>query len=207
MLIALAVGAAATPAQYGQVPNVTINVSPNPVRFSTPVRISGRVRRRGARVAVALQARPVRQARFVTTARARADRNGRFRFGHRPGANIDYRVVAATRPSTLSRTVRVFVRMLVGFRASDQTPRRGARIRFSGIVRPPHDLHRVYIQKRAPSGRWVTVARTRTRRLDAESSRYSRRVRVRRSGVYRVRLLGHDDHAAGVSRERTLIVH
>jgi hypothetical protein len=29
---------------------------------------------------------------------------------------------------------------------------------------------------------------------------------VRRTAVYRVRILGHEDHAMGVSRERTLTV-
>jgi hypothetical protein len=97
--------------------------------------------------------------------------------------------------------------MLVGSRVSDSTPRRGSLVRFSGIVRPPHNGRRVAIQKRAPSGRFVTVARTRLRRLDASSSRYRRLVRVRRSGVYRVVVTGHDDHASGISRTRTLVVH
>jgi hypothetical protein len=65
----------------------------------------------------------------------------------------------------------------------------------------------VAIQKRAPSGRFISVARTRLRRRDASSSRYRRLVRVRRSGVYRVVVTGHDDHASGISRTRTLVVH
>jgi hypothetical protein len=33
------------------------------------------------------------------------------------------------------------------------------------------------------------------------------RIRVRVSGVYRTRVLGHADHAMGISRERSLTVH
>jgi hypothetical protein len=211
-LAAAVLAAGVAPAQqnprpYGEAPNVTINASPNPVVFSTPVVLTGRVR--GARngVLVTLQGRPVRSAGFATLATSRTARNGSYRLTHRPATNEQYRVLAATAPATQSPALLVRVRMLVGLRVSDATPRRGSLVRFAGIVRPPHTGRRVAIQKRAPSGRFVTVARTRLRRLDAGSSRYARRVRVRRSGVYRVLVTGHDDHASGISRTRTLVVH
>jgi len=206
-LTAGAAQAQKNPAPYGESPNVSIKASANPVVFSSPVALTGRVRGAKGGVPVTLQARLVGSAGFTTRATGRTSSNGSYRLTHRPATNVYYRVLAATAPATQSPTLLVRVRMLVGVRVSDSTPRRGSRVRFSGIVRPPHNGRRVAVQKRAPSGRWVTVARTRLRRLDASSSRYRRSVRVRRSGVYRVRVTGHDDHASGISRTRTLVVH
>ncbi len=65
----------------------------------------------------------------------------------------------------------------------------------------------VRIQRRSPSGRFVTVARTRLRDAGTVRSTYSRRVRVYRDGVYRVRVTGDGDHINGVSRLKTIDVH
>lgn len=193
-------------AQYARVPTVSISASPNPVTFSSPIRITGRLRNQGRRRVLTLQASTDR-ATWSNVGRVRTSRSGTYRIGQRPARSTYYRVLAPTTPPTESRPLLVRVRPLVGFRLSDQTPPIRSRVGFSGIVRPPHHGRRVYIQKRTLSGRWVTVARVRLRALDATTSRYSRRVRVRRSGPYRVRILGHDDHVMGISRERTILVH
>ena len=188
---------------------VSITATPNPTVFSTPVAITGRVDKPGnnAGVAVTLQAKILPSTTFVTVATARTENNGTYRFSHRPPRNTYYRVVAALTPAQTSGELLVRVRTLVGFRVSDSTPAAGSRVRFSGIVRPRHDGRRAYVQRRAATGRWVTVARTTLRTLDARSSRYRVTLRVRRSGTYRVRVLGHSDHAMGISRTRTVTVH
>ena len=186
---------------------VSISATPNPTVFSTPVTITGRVEKAGGGVTVTLQGRILPSAVFVTLASARTANNGTYRFSHRPPRNTYYRVVAALTPPLTSGELLVPVRTLVGFRASDTTPALGSRVRFSGIVRPRHNGRRAYLQRRSTSGRWVTVARMTLRALDSQSSRYRRTLRVRRSGTYRVRVLGHFDHAMGISRSRTLTVH
>lgn len=186
---------------------VSIGAAPNPTVFGTPVSITGRVDKAGGGVVVTLQGRILPSPAFVNLATARTEKNGTYRFSHRPPRNAYYRVVAALTPPVTSGELRVRVRTLVGFRVSDSTPAGGSRVRFSGIVRPRHNGRRAYVQRRSSTGRWVTVARTTLGALDSQSSRYRRTLRVRRSGTYRVRVLGHADHAMGVSRIRTLTVH
>jgi hypothetical protein len=185
---------------------VSITASPNPTVFSTPVVVTGDVKGAKGGVVVTLQRRRSTGGAFTTIGTAKTDNAGRYRFGDRPSVNVYYRVLAATAPATQSGDLLVKVRMLVGLRVSDATPAAGARVRFSGIVRPPHNGRTASIQKLSGS-RWVTVARTTLRRLDAKSSRYRKTLRIRRSGSYRVRVTGHADHAAGISRTRTLTVH
>ena len=151
--------------------------------------------------------RTVPAATFSTVGSAQTANNGTYTLVDRPARNTTYHVIAATSPVSQSPDVLVKVAMLVGMRVSDTTPARGARVRFSGIVRPPHNGRTAYVQKAASGGRWVTVARATLRALDAKSSRYAKTIRVRRSGTYRVRVLGHVDHAMGISRPRALTVH
>ena len=66
------------------------------------------------------------------------------------------------------------------------TPARGWGRR--GTVRPEHDGARALIQRRSSSGRFVTVARATLRDAGTDFSRYSRRVRIRRDGSYRVKV-------------------
>ena len=185
---------------------VSITAKPNPTVFSTPITITGDVRDAKEGVLVTLQRRPATGGPFVTVGTARTDKQGRYTFGNRPRVNVYYRALAATSPPQQSGELLVRVRMLVGFRVSDTTPRSGQLVRFTGIVRPPHNGRRAAIQRRSSTGRWVTIARPMLRSLDTQSSRYTRRIRVRRTSTYRVRVSGHADHAMGISRQRTLTV-
>lgn len=186
---------------------VSISAKPNPTVFSTPVTITGRVDKAGAGVRVTLFRRTVPSTTWVGVSTANTVNNGGYTFTHRPARNTYYRVVAQMSPPVNSGDLLVPVRMLVGLRLSDSTPKRGSLVRFSGIVRPRHNGRRAYIQKRGSGGRWVTVKRTTLRSVDSRTSRYAVRIRVRSSGVYRARVLGHLDHAMGISRERAVTVH
>lgn len=195
------------PGQQYAIPGpVSIAAKPNPTVFSTPVVISGRVEKAAEGTVVTLAARILPSTTFTTIQTSKTTKNGAYSFTHRPPRNTYYRVSAALKPVVSSGDLLVRVRTLVGFRVSDSTPKRGSRVRFSGIVRPRHDGRVAYIQKLASGGRWVTVGRATLRKLDAKSSRYAKTLRVRRSGQYRVRVLGHSDHAMGISRTRTLTV-
>jgi hypothetical protein len=112
--------------------------------------------------------------------------------------------VAATAPSKASPTVLVRVRMRVGLRLSTSTPTAGRTVRFSGSVHPAHDGRTASIQKRSSTGSWTTVARTTLQDAGTTRSSYSRRVRINRDGVYRVKVAGDADHLSGFSRSRSI---
>jgi len=97
----------------------------------------------------------------------------------------------------------VRVRLRVSFSVSDATPKRGARVRFSGTVAPAHAGKPVLIQKKTASG-YKTVARATT----TSTSKYSKSLRIKSKGTYRIVAESLDqDHDNGTSRSRTLRVH
>ncbi len=191
-------------------PTLSLDARPAPVVFSRPSTLSGRLS--GAHhggVPIRLEqdaTRPYGDAYRSTPSITRTAANGGYSFTVKPLVNTQYRVVALIAPPVLSPPRLVLVRTLVGLRLSATTVHRGARVRFSGSVFPAHDGRTALIQKRSASGRFVTVARTLLRDAGADHSRYSRRVRILRDGVYRVKVPGHDDHINGFSRLRTILV-
>ena len=74
-------------------------------------------------------------------------------------------------------------------------------------MRPQHDGMRVAIQRKRADGSWATVRTAALRDAGSSFSRYSKKIRIRRSGTFRTVLGAHADHAEGVSRERALTVH
>lgn len=193
--------------------SLTIAARPATVTYRSSGIISGT--RRGnsrANQPVALQRNPYPFRAFRTAAVTRTDSKGNYRFTIRPARHTRYRVVSPS-PATIydtvitSAQVLVHVRLRVGIRLSDSTPRRGQRVRFFGTVSPKHNGRRVFVQRRRRDGRWVTIARARTRNTTGNRSRYSRRVRIYRTGAYRVRVRGHADHSTGTSRRRAIRVH
>lgn len=206
----LLAGATAAPAQKPPKPpgaqDVTLAANPSPVTFSTPLTLTGDVKGAKGGVMVTLQERPFPATVAAVAATTTTDDKGRYTFTVRPRVNTTYRVLAGTQPPAQSAELFVPVRPRVGFRVSDTTPSRGERVRFSGTVRPAHDGRRVSVQRKRPDGSFATVTRARLRDAGSRFSRYSRRITLRRTGVYRIRIAGHDDHAEGFSRERTLTV-
>ena len=202
----------------GGAPTVsTLDVKPNPVVFGSSTSLSGRLSGTGSGGAVvrleADEAAPYGDAYVPVTTTAGAPltvtskKNGTFAFTLRPGRNTQYRVVAQTSPPVTSGGRLVSVRPLVGIVVGDTTPRAGARVRFRGTVRPEHDGATALIQRRSSSGRFVTVARATLRDAGTEFSSYSRRVRVRRDGSYRVKVRGDADHVNGFSKVVALDAH
>lgn len=189
---------------------ITLDAKPAIVVYASPTTLSGRLSGGTiAGVTVRLEqdsSRPYGdsyQSAGVTTTTAN---NGAYSFTLKPLLNTQYRVVAQASPGVSSPPKLVLVRMLVGLKLSDSTPRRGSLVRFSGSVFPAHDGRLALIQKRSSTGRFVTVARTALRDAGDARSSYSRRLRVSSDGVYRVKVSGDSDHANGFSRLRTLNV-
>jgi hypothetical protein len=92
----------------------------------------------------------------------------------------------------------------VSFRVSDPTPKKGQRVRFFGTVAPTRAGKPVLIQKKTSTGTYKTVTRTTT----SSKSTYSKRLKIRRRGTYRVVVQSlAQDLDDGTSRSRTLRVH
>lgn len=191
---------------------VTLEANPTTVVYASPTTLSGRVTGAGnaGGVKVHLEqdtTRPYGDDYRPAGVTATTANNGKYSFTLKPRVNTQYRVDAKTSPPVTSTPRLVLVRMRVGIRLSDSTPARGRLVRFSGSVSPAHDGLKARIQKRSSTGRFVTVARkTLTDAGDARSA-YSRRIRIYRDGVYRVKVAGDSDHINGFSRLRTIDVH
>jgi hypothetical protein len=173
--------------------------------------LSGRITGQGAGgqvVVLEQNPAPLEDGRFDRANReVTSDAQGNFRFTNVvTPVNTQYRVRVA--PNTLSAIAPVGVRLRVTVGVSDRTPSRGERVRFRGRVYPEHDNKVVAIQRRGSDGRFRTVKRTLTRDVVGQTySSYRTRVRIRRTGVYRVIVKPADtDHARGYSRKRTLRV-
>jgi hypothetical protein len=219
LALAVAPAAAAKPTPPANPPGqakpgaaaITLDAKPAIVVFSGATTLSGRLS--GAKaysVAVRLEqddSRPYGDAYKATGKTATVANNGNYAFTVKPLVNTQYRVVAQDSPPVTSAPKLVLVRTLVGLNLSDSTPARGALVRFHGTVYPAHDGRAVLIQKRSPTGRFVTVGRTTLRDAGTAKSSYSRRLRVFRDGAYRVKVSGDADHVNGYSRVRTINVH
>lgn len=183
-----------------------LTARPNPVVFGSATTLSGRLT--GANSSgrtIVLEADDTRpygdRYTRVQGVTATTDNAGRFSFTVRPARNTQYRAVVQGGPGQLQSAGRlVLVRTRVGLVVSDRTPNRGQRIRFSGTVRPPKDGRVILLQRRSSTGRFVTKHRTRLRDAGDEFSRYSRRFRVYRDGVWRVKVPGDLEHVNGFSR-------
>jgi plastocyanin len=88
----------------------------------------------------------------------------------------------------------------VTLQVSDRTPARGQRVRFFGSVRPEQDGRLVQLQRRARGGSYRTVVRIKLQDAGANRSKFSRRLRMLRDGVFRARLPADSDHKQGTSR-------
>ena len=183
---------------------VTLQPSAAVVTFSQPVTSKVSVKGVKAGVGVTLQQRRSTSSTWSDVETKPTDGKGDASFTTPPRVNVYYRALAHTTPEQTSAEVLVKVAPLVGFRVSDSTPRAGQRVRFSGTVRPRHNGRRVYVQRKLGAGAFVTIRRTTLRAATSTYSKYSLRVRVRSAATYRVRILGHADHAMGISRERVL---
>ncbi len=188
---------------------VTIKAT-SPIKWGRSTEITGKVsgsERSGALVDLEADEFPYADAEFQKVASVTTDNNGDYRFVAKPTAHTRYRAVAKTTPPMTSAVANVLVRIRVKLAVSDSTPRRGARVRFSGTACPEHADRVANIQKRSRSGSFSTVSRT-TLEDAGDCSEYAKRVRVRSDGVYRVTVLSKDgDHSTGISRRISIDTH
>jgi hypothetical protein len=197
---------AAKPPQPGKTTTPTLAAAPAPIAFGGSTTLTGKG---AAGQPVVVEASPAPFTAYKQVATTTTANNGGFAVTVKPGATTRYRATVRTSPPQTSNVVTVGVRLRVGIVLSDPTPRRGARVTFSGRVYPAHDGALVSIQKRTSTGSFTTIARTRLLDDGTSRSRYSRSLRVYRSGVFRVRASNNGDasYLSGLSRTRTITVH
>lgn len=182
--------------------------SANPVTYGKSVQITGSLNGNpSANLPISLQANAFPFAGYVDIAVAITSGTGAYAFTVTPLINTRYRIVSTSPPPETGDEILQVVNQKISFRVSDRTPKRRASVRFYGSVTPARDGAIVYIQKRTTTGSFRTV--TRTRLVDGGDflSRYSRRIRVSRNGVYRVVIPATPSLGAGTSATRSLRVH
>lgn len=144
---------------------------------------------------VTLEEAPFPFTAFTPVASATTDRDGYYAFASSPQLHTRYRVVSAD-PPVQSEAKLIRVRLHATLEAGSDSVRKGRSVRLSGQVEPAHSGNRVEIQRRTKAGRWQTVARATLR-----TSGWVKRVRMRSDGVFRARVLGHEDHLPGISEQ------
>ena len=203
--------AAKPPKGGGPNPNLTIRSSAKTVTFGRSITVTGTLKNATAGTSIDLQQNPYPYTGgFKSTGKsAVVDPAGNYSIGGVvPQLNTQYRVEAKTSPPTQSGTEFVQVRIRVSFKVSDSTPKRGQSVRFSGTAAPAHDGKQVLIQKKSSTGAYKTVATTTLLDNGTANSKYSKKLKIRRNGTYRVVVVsGDQDHLNGTSRTRTLRVH
>ena len=208
--IAVLVVCAAVPAVAGaqappNPPDLRITATPNPVKFGEDVRIFGELTRRpGSGITIELNEDPFPFDAFATVATAVTDVGSGYSFTRTPTVNARYQT---RQGATTSRIATALVRPSISLRVSSRRLATGRSVTFSGRVCPEHVGASLAIQRRTAPKRWRTVRRTTLADLPgSRCSSYARRLRVRRSGVYRTFLGAHADHADGSSRKRRIDV-
>jgi hypothetical protein len=101
-------------------------------------------------------------------------------------ANTQYRVLIPDKPEIASPILGLNVAVRVRTNVSATRVRTGSRVRFFGRIHPGRPGALIGIQKLNSKNNWVTVAGTIAHRINAGSSSFSKRVRIRRGGSYRV---------------------
>jgi hypothetical protein len=190
---------------------VSLDARPNPLVFGSLTTLSGKLTgqtKTGVVIRFEQDATlPYGDSYQPSPLTATTGAGGNYSVTAKPLVKTQYRAIAQASPPVRSAPRLVLVRSRVGLRLSDSTPRRGSLMRFSGSVYPAHDGLRVLIQKRSPSGRFVTVARPMLRDAGSTHSTYTKRLRILRDGIYRAKLPSDGDHVNGFSRTRSVTVH
>ena len=94
----------------------------------------------------------------------------------------------------------------VTLKVSDATPKRGARVRFFGTVKPAQDGRLLRLQRRRRGG-FRTVSKIKLTDAGAARSKFSKRLRIFGDAVFRALLPADGGHETGTSRAKRLNVH
>jgi hypothetical protein len=172
--------------------SLTISAGPTPITFGSSSTVSGVLSgKHVSGVVVTLENRPASSSGvFVKGPTTTTDSTGHYTFSVRPGLNTAYQAVAKASPTAMSSDVVVKVKVKITEHLSTTKPKAGQAVRFSGLVIPTYNGRFAQIQRKTASG-WKTVASAKliatTPVGSVPRSKYSKRVKVHKSGTYRVR--------------------
>ncbi|MFY9487131.1 MAG: hypothetical protein WAP35_00335 [Solirubrobacterales bacterium] len=188
---------------------LSISATPKAVTYGQSVVIKGKLKvASGMNQPVQLQANAFPYTAFVGLTIVNTDAAGNYSMTVIPRLNTRYRVQSTTAtPQQTSIELSVPVAPRISLRLSDRTPKSGQRVKFSGYVWPAHDGRLARIQRRSTTGAWRTLTRVRLADFSDTRSKYTKYLRIRSDGTYRVQLLADPDHATGLSATRTARVH
>jgi hypothetical protein len=124
------------------------------------------------------------------------DWQGYFSYHTTIGQNTSYRAIWQSAAPVQSKDKLVKLPLKLSLRASHTRVRRGGLVTFTGTSYPPHPGPKVYLQQMDRHGRFRTVTST----TISASSKFSRRWRVRRGGVFRALFAGDGQFGVAASR-------
>jgi hypothetical protein len=189
---------------------LALSATPNPVVFGGLTTLSGTLSGSGnSGRAVQLQQNPFPfTSGFSNLANAQlTDAQGNFSFTILSvPLTTQYRVLVANNQAIVSPVATVSVQVLVRTSVTHRHVRRGAKVRFSGTVRPAVPNVPLAIQKRGPSGGWVTVSGSITRPGGNGYAVYGKTLRIKRGGRYRV-YVGASGGTFTPNVGRTIVLH
>lgn len=183
---------------------VVLAATPNPAPFNGPTTLTGTLTGTGnANRSVVLQANPFPYTQgFLAVANAQVtNAQGGFAFPVlTETVNTQYRVLMTDRPDVVSPIVSLGVAVHLRTHVSRHRLHRGGRVRFFGTVTPANDGSQFAIQN-LRNGNWVTIAGNITHHASGGVSKFSKRVRLRRGGTFRIFMgVADGSHFQNVSR-------
>jgi hypothetical protein len=185
--------------------------TPNPITFGGGTNLAGQLTGTGnAGKQVALQQRGFPYTTdFANVGNPIVtDANGAFSFGAIALPATTQLRVQTTDGKVTSPIATVAVAVRVKTNVNKTNVKRGRLVRFSGTIRPAREGALFAIQKLGSRGQWVTLAGGVTRKGGTAFSGFSRRVRIRRGGQYRVFVRIVDgNYTSGIGRTITLRSH
>jgi hypothetical protein len=189
---------------------ILLAATPNPVSLNGATTLGGTLTGTGnASRSVVLQANPFPfSTGFVNVSNPQlTNAQGGFAFPVFPvSVNTQYRVYLVDRPAVASAGVGVGVAVHLKTHVSRHRLHRGGRVRFFGRVTPANDGSQFAVQKRR-GGTWVTIAGNITHHASGGVSTFSKRVRLRRGGTFRIFMgVADGSHVASVSRSISIHV-
>ena len=183
---------------------VTLGANPNPVAPGGSTTLAGQLTgTNNANRDVVLQSNPFPYTQgFVNAGNAQVtDGAGNFSFAVLSvPVTTQFRVVMAQRPDVTSPIVIVGAALQVLTDARKVARHRhSVSVRFRGSISPQNDGGRVAIQK-FRNGAWVEIAHTVAKDDGSSRSRYRTRVRLFRSGLFRVFAVADGQYTSGAGR-------
>ena len=165
---------------------LALAAAPNPVAFGAPSTLAGTLSGTGnAGRPIRLQQKPFPfTGPFANVGNVQlTNAQGAFSFALLSvPLTTQYRVLVTDQASVVSPVLTVSVSVVVGTRTTSTHVHRGGHVHFSGTIKPNVANVPVAIQKLNAKKHWVTISGTITR----NGGVYSKTIRIRRGGSYRV---------------------